>query len=349
MNRYSGLMRKEFLLASAALLFTACNTTTIVGAPKLTIDIPEEYIEPSLVDIKIEASDETGLTSITIQRDDKDDGVDNFVTLKVITFSPTQKEYKATYTDTIPSSGNYTYKVIAEDTSGNIRTNTQMVKANVPVPLTSLGGTLVEPDGAFAYPMTTKAWTGGAGQVVLETKGATPSEVGRTAVDAAGKFTLDLTKAPTAAQKKPATPLNLLGATPAVSCTGNAASSGPTVGMTVSQLRVAANKSGPAAPFLWFEPTTVGQSKNAKLSLSSLIYVDQAVKFTGSLTCTLGEGKDPITVNMPLHLYKGWNKTTVQTVTNSSGQITSVSWSYDFPADTKDQWVLLPQTIATAP
>lgn len=342
-------MRMKMLLAATALLLTACgpDTGSVDQAPSLTIKVPEEYVDPSVVDVSIVASDQTGLSKITIQRDDSDDGVDNFTTLKTIVFNPPQTSYNSVYSDTIPGNGKYFYRVIAENKAGSTRTNTlELPDREVPVPLTSLGGTLVEPSGAFAFPLTTTAWTGGAGQVVLETN--TASEITRSPLGASGQFTLNLTAAPSAAQKQLATPQNLLGQTSAT-CTGDAASSNPNVGMTVAHLRVAANKSGLAAPFQWLEPITAGDAKISRLSVSSLIYVDQAVKFSGSLTCVLGAGKDPIAVNLPLHLYKGWNKATVQTVTNSLGQITSISWSYDFPKGTNDQWVLLPQTIPTTP
>ncbi len=348
-------MRPTLLALTAALVLTACGTTSPNTSdttnPVASISIPSDYTDPSQVQIQYSATDNVAVTKLVIERDDTDNNVDNFVPIKTILAAP----FSGTYTDTVPASGTYTYRVVAYDAAGNQGWIKQSVSLTVPEPLKSVSGTLTEPVN-FSYPMTTKAWTGGAGQVILEAApltGGAASEISRSPLTSSGAFSLDLTTAPATSQRQSATVANLLGGA-ASQCSGDARSDTPQATMTVAQLRVSASKSGIAAPFTFLTPITVNSSQGATaqnnhLSLSGLIYVSQAVKFSGGMVCQRGPGKPVTTVLFPLPLYKGWNQFTVQTVTDSDGNITNITWSKGFLPSLGNNWVLLPQTVQTTP
>ncbi|WP_291427016.1 hypothetical protein, partial [Deinococcus sp.] len=231
---------------TAALVLTACATNSSDTIhPVATISIPSDYTDPSQVQVGYSATDNVAVTKLVIERDDTDNGIDNFVPIKTILTAP----FSGTYTDTVPASGTYIYRVVAYDAAGNQDRIQQSVTLTVPEPLKAVSGTLTEPMN-FSYPMTTKAWTGGAGQVILEAApltGGAASEISRSTLNSSGAFTLDLTTAPATNQRQSATVANLLGAA-ANQCSGDAKSDSPQATMTVAQLRVSASKSGIAAP-----------------------------------------------------------------------------------------------------
>ena len=118
------MKRAIFLLFSASFL-GACSPSLDQAPPDIILSIPTTYEDPKVIEIAVSATDDVGVTLLSLSR--ADDGK-TFKTLKSVTTAP----FAFDYTDTVTQSGTYTYRAIAEDASGKVRTTDQAVVVKLP-------------------------------------------------------------------------------------------------------------------------------------------------------------------------------------------------------------------------
>lgn len=178
----------------------------------------------------------------------------------------------------------------------------------VPQPLT-LSGTVVEGSFPDEVNLSTKAWTGGAGQVIAKNN-ETGAELARGTLNANGSFSLTLPATVSGLSTGYFDDLKDLnsGNTSGLSCTGTPSVSATGVQGTSAILTVDANKDGEISPLLaQGQFSSLPVTYNAKSG--GAIYVDRAVSITGTQTCTgILEGL-PATIRSTfnLNLRTGWN------------------------------------------
>lgn len=112
-------------VALAGLLAGCAQTPQDADAPQVSLYIPTTYSDPQVLDVQVRASDDVGVTRLSLSRSD---GQGPFAVLKSVQSAP----FSFTYSDRINASGTYTYRAQAEDASGRVRTLEQAVEVTLP-------------------------------------------------------------------------------------------------------------------------------------------------------------------------------------------------------------------------
>ncbi|MBZ9752072.1 hypothetical protein K7W42_14520 [Deinococcus sp. HMF7604] len=202
---------------------------------------------------------------------------------------------------------------------------------NTPKPVTGVSGTVVEGTQTINsttgdVTLTTKAWSGGAGKVVVDVAdGNTNKLLTETALSAQGAFVLGTLPVP---------PLKKLSSVTPTGCTDSVVVSDKDVQGNAASFRVdAANDRA-------IELMSVsGKTTN----LAILTYVDRNVTQKGKVECKDTAGKVTSTADVDVRLVKGWNWTYVSLTPSTSTAAASATMRNGTPAGA--QWVFM--TAAT--
>ncbi|SMB90574.1 Ig-like domain-containing protein [Deinococcus hopiensis] len=306
-------MKRLPLLLAPALLLAACNGDPAPGTGGTTPGTGGDTTPPT-VSLQAAPQGLTATGSVTLQATVADN-----VAVSGVTFYRGSlklgEDSTAPYgwTDTVGAgeNGTVTYRAVARDTAGNQAEAQASVAVNVvvsqPAGVPVSGGVLEGDLNAQTLTLDTRAWTGGAGNVVAvlgTVGGQTTSELLRTALGADGSFSLTLPPAPPTDRLTQAFGGN---AVLLPGCSGPLTVSDPAARSATLSLQVSATKSGT------IQPLTVSVSRNdlgVPVGLTavsgSYVYVDRPVNVTGTQNCTNAGGLTSVNVNWTLA--SGWNK-----------------------------------------
>lgn len=178
----------------------------------------------------------------------------------------------------------------------------------------NVSGTVVEVSTSDnGLNMIPKAWTGGAGTVIVRT--SEDAELSRSTLKADGTFTVNL-PTPTSGLK-PMDVADLQDLTPTdtdgLTCTGTPTASGSGVQGTGAHLTVDAAKDGAIAP-MTITGSQSTTTKSQSIKWGGLVYVNGPMTIKGTRTCTgSGNGNNAtLGATFNVELQAGWNLLTLE-------------------------------------
>lgn len=112
---------KRLPLAALGLLLGLLSCAPVADSqpPTVSLDIAARTgTAQPLVDVTVTVQGEQ-VKDVTLQRDDSDNNVNNYVNLKTVTKAP----FAFTYTDTLPGPGTYLYRVVTHSSTYEVMTD----------------------------------------------------------------------------------------------------------------------------------------------------------------------------------------------------------------------------------